>query len=113
MQKVMNEPLHELQLLPLLQKVMVMKMDRYQLHRLYSMFHFRHQFTAEDEGEVTSEIHPSRQVQRDHPSENIIGDLHARVTTRSRCTSLAFFANSAFVTSFEPKDVGHALLDPN
>ncbi|WVZ70690.1 hypothetical protein U9M48_019333 [Paspalum notatum var. saurae] len=46
----------------------------------------------EDAGEVTSEIVPSRQVQRDHPPHKIIGDLHQRFTRF---------------------DVSHALSDPN
>ncbi|WVZ80194.1 LOW QUALITY PROTEIN: hypothetical protein U9M48_027689 [Paspalum notatum var. saurae] len=32
--------------------------------------------SAEDAGEVTSEIVPSRQVQRDHPPHRMIGDIH-------------------------------------
>ncbi|WVZ52697.1 LOW QUALITY PROTEIN: hypothetical protein U9M48_003734 [Paspalum notatum var. saurae] len=67
---------------------------------------------AEDAGEVTSEIVPSRQVQLDHPPHMIIGDLHQHVT-RSLVNSLAFFSHSAFVASFEPRDVSHALSDPN
>ncbi|WVZ70700.1 hypothetical protein U9M48_019343 [Paspalum notatum var. saurae] len=67
---------------------------------------------AEDAGEVTSEIVPSRQVQQDHPPHRIIGDLHQRVTCSS-VNSLAFFSHSAFVASFEPRDVSHALSDPN
>ncbi|WVZ79474.1 hypothetical protein U9M48_027048 [Paspalum notatum var. saurae] len=67
---------------------------------------------AEDVGEVTTEPQPSRMVQRDHPSRNIIGGLNERVT-RSRSTSIAHFAHSAFVASFEPHDVGNALSDPN
>ncbi|WVZ83919.1 hypothetical protein U9M48_031014 [Paspalum notatum var. saurae] len=51
-------------------------------------------------------------VQWDHPSRNIIGGLNERVI-RSRSTSLAVFAHSAFVASFEPHDVGHALSNPN
>ncbi|WVZ98041.1 hypothetical protein U9M48_043524 [Paspalum notatum var. saurae] len=51
-------------------------------------------------------------VQRDHPSRNIIGGLNERVT-RSRSTSLAHIAHSAFVASFKPHDVGHALSDSN
>ncbi|WVZ76886.1 hypothetical protein U9M48_024808 [Paspalum notatum var. saurae] len=66
---------------------------------------------AEDAGEVTSEIVPSRQVQRDHPPHRMIGYLHQRVT-RSSVNSLAFFSHSAFVASFEPRDVSHALSDP-
>ncbi|WVZ53355.1 hypothetical protein U9M48_004314 [Paspalum notatum var. saurae] len=42
----------------------------------------------------------------------IIGDLHQRVT-RSSVNSLAFFSHSAYVASFEPRDVSHALSDPN
>ncbi|WVZ76487.1 LOW QUALITY PROTEIN: hypothetical protein U9M48_024462 [Paspalum notatum var. saurae] len=67
---------------------------------------------AEDAGEVTSEIVPSRQVQRDHPPHRMIRDIHQRVT-RSSVASLAFFSHSAYVASFEPRDVSHALSDPN
>ncbi|WVZ89527.1 hypothetical protein U9M48_035914 [Paspalum notatum var. saurae] len=59
---------------------------------------------AEDAGEVTSEIVPSRQVQRDHPPHRMIGDIHQRVT-RSSVNSLAFFSHSAYVASFEPPDL--------
>ncbi|WVZ75901.1 LOW QUALITY PROTEIN: hypothetical protein U9M48_023920 [Paspalum notatum var. saurae] len=67
---------------------------------------------TEDAGEVTSEIVPSRQVQRDHPPQRMIGDIHQRVT-RSSVNSLAFFSHSTYVASFEPRDVSHALSDPN
>ncbi|WVZ76283.1 LOW QUALITY PROTEIN: hypothetical protein U9M48_024270 [Paspalum notatum var. saurae] len=67
---------------------------------------------AEDAGEVTSEIVPSRQVQRDHPPYRMIGDIHQRVT-RSSVASLAFFSHSAYVATFEPRDVSHALSDSN
>ncbi|WVZ90075.1 LOW QUALITY PROTEIN: hypothetical protein U9M48_036407 [Paspalum notatum var. saurae] len=67
---------------------------------------------AEDAGEVTSEIVPSRQVQRNQPPHRIIRDLHQRVT-RSSVNSLAFFSHSACVASSEPRDVSHALFDPN
>ncbi|WVZ58643.1 hypothetical protein U9M48_008888 [Paspalum notatum var. saurae] len=50
---------------------------------------------AKDAGEVTSEIVPSRQDQRDHPPHRMIGDIHQRVTRSS------------------PRDVSHALSDPN
>ncbi|WVZ89054.1 LOW QUALITY PROTEIN: hypothetical protein U9M48_035513 [Paspalum notatum var. saurae] len=66
---------------------------------------------AKDTGEVTSEFVPSRQVQRDHPPHRMIGDIHQRVT-RSSINSLAFFSHSAYVASFEPRDVSHALSDP-
>ncbi|WVZ75942.1 LOW QUALITY PROTEIN: hypothetical protein U9M48_023954, partial [Paspalum notatum var. saurae] len=45
---------------------------------------------AEDAGEVTSEIVPSRQVQWGHPPHRMIGDIHQR-----------------------PRDVSHALSDSN
>ncbi|WVZ70452.1 hypothetical protein U9M48_019121 [Paspalum notatum var. saurae] len=67
---------------------------------------------AKDAGEVTSEIVPSRQVQRDHPPHRMIGDIHQRVT-RSSVASLAFFSHSAYVATFVPRDVSHALSDPN
>ncbi|WVZ63983.1 hypothetical protein U9M48_013569 [Paspalum notatum var. saurae] len=67
---------------------------------------------AEDAGEVTSEIVPSRQVQRDHPPHRMIGDIHQRVI-RSSVASLAFLSHSTYVASFEPRDVSHALSDPN
>ncbi|WVZ84462.1 hypothetical protein U9M48_031492 [Paspalum notatum var. saurae] len=46
---------------------------------------------AEDVGEIV----PSRQVRRDHPPHGMIGDIHRRVTRSS------------------PRDVSHALSDPN
>ncbi|WVZ84712.1 LOW QUALITY PROTEIN: hypothetical protein U9M48_031706 [Paspalum notatum var. saurae] len=67
---------------------------------------------AKDAGEVTFKIVPSRQVQRDHPPHRMIGDIHQRVT-RSSINSLAFFSHSTYVASFEPRDVSHALSDPN
>ncbi|WVZ63475.1 hypothetical protein U9M48_013102 [Paspalum notatum var. saurae] len=67
---------------------------------------------AEDAEEVTSVIVPSRQVQWDHPPHRMIGDIHQRVT-RSTVASLAFFSHSAYVATFEPWDVSHALSDPN
>ncbi|WVZ84480.1 LOW QUALITY PROTEIN: hypothetical protein U9M48_031510, partial [Paspalum notatum var. saurae] len=57
---------------------------------------------AEDAGEV----------QRDHPPHRIIGDIYQRVT-RSSVASLAFFSHSAYVATYEPRDVSHALSDSN
>jgi hypothetical protein len=34
-------------------------------------------------------------------------------TTQSRSRNASHFAHSAFVATFEPKDIGHALSDPN
>jgi hypothetical protein len=42
----------------------------------------------------------------------MIGELHERVT-RSRSQQISHFAHSAFVATFESRDVGHALSDPN
>ncbi|WVZ89228.1 hypothetical protein U9M48_035656 [Paspalum notatum var. saurae] len=42
----------------------------------------------------------------------MIGDIHQRVT-RSSVPSLAFSSHSAYVASFEPRDVSHALSDSN
>jgi hypothetical protein len=48
----------------------------------------------------------------DHPASRIIGDLNER-TTRSRVRSNSHFTHAAFVATFEPKDIGHALSDHN
>ena len=42
----------------------------------------------------------------------MLGDLNERVTG-SKVTSIVGFVHSAFVASFEPKDIGHALSDSN
>ena len=42
----------------------------------------------------------------------MLGDLNERVT-RYKVTSIAGFAHSVFVASFEPKDIGHTLSDSN
>jgi len=42
----------------------------------------------------------------------MIGNLHER-TTRCGTQQISHFAHSAFATSFVPRDVGHALSDPN
>ncbi|WVZ75644.1 hypothetical protein U9M48_023681 [Paspalum notatum var. saurae] len=54
----------------------------------------------------------AREVQRDHPPHRMIGDIHQRVT-RSKVASVAFFSHSAYVATFEPRDVLHALSDPS
>ncbi len=58
----------------------------------------------------TSEVAAPLHIQRRHPPEQIIGNLGER-TTRSKVTTHDVCANSAFVASFEPKDVSHALTD--
>jgi hypothetical protein len=63
-------------------------------------------------GEVASRREPPRRVQVDHPASRIIGDMNDR-TTRSRVRNNSHFAHAAFVATFEPKDIGHALSDHN
>nr|ABA98333.1 retrotransposon protein, putative, Ty1-copia subclass [Oryza sativa Japonica Group] len=58
----------------------------------------------------TSEVAAPLHIQRRHPPEQIIGNIGER-TTRSKVTAPDVCANSAFVASFEPKDVSHALTD--
>jgi hypothetical protein len=65
---------------------------------------------ATAEGEVVSRREPPQRVQEDHPASRIIGDLNER-TTRSRVRNKSHFAHAAFVATFEPKDIGHALSD--
>jgi len=64
------------------------------------------------EEEATSTREAPRHIQRCHPPQQMLGDLNKRVT-RSKVTSIAGFAHSAFVASFETKDVGHALSYSN
>nr|AAX96493.1 retrotransposon protein, putative, unclassified [Oryza sativa Japonica Group]ABA91692.1 retrotransposon protein, putative, unclassified, expressed [Oryza sativa Japonica Group] len=58
----------------------------------------------------TSEVAAPLHIQRQHPPEQIIGNIGER-TTRSKVTTHDVCANSAFVAFFEPKDVSHALTD--
>jgi hypothetical protein len=48
----------------------------------------------------------------DHPASRIIYDMNER-TTRSRVRNNSHFAHAAFVATFEPKYIGHALSDHN
>jgi hypothetical protein len=64
------------------------------------------------EGEVASRREPPRRVQVDHPASRIIGDMNER-TIRSRVRNNSHFAHAAFVATFEPKDIGHALSEHN
>jgi hypothetical protein len=70
------------------------------------------QVEAAAEGEVASRREAPRRVQVDHPPSVIIGDIN-ECTTRSRSRNATHFAHSPFVATFEPKDIGHALSDPN
>jgi hypothetical protein len=64
------------------------------------------------EGEVVSRREAPRRIQVDHPHSRIISDINERMT-RSRSRNASHFAHSAFVATFEPKDIGLALYDPN
>jgi surface antigen len=70
------------------------------------------QVEATAEGKVFSRREAPMRVQVDHPPSRIIGDINER-TTRSRSRNAAHFAHSAFVATFEPKDIRHALSDRN
>jgi hypothetical protein len=70
------------------------------------------QVEAAAQGEVVSRREAPRRVKVDHPPSRIISDINER-TTRSRSRNGSHFAHSAFVATFEPKDIGHALCDPN
>jgi hypothetical protein len=72
----------------------------------------QHQVEAAAEGEVASRREAPRRVQVDYPPSVIIGDINEN-TTRSRSRKASHFAHSAFVATFEPKDIGHTLSDPN
>jgi hypothetical protein len=48
-------------------------------------------------------------IQRDHPINNVLGDIKKGVTTRSRVTN--FYEHYSFVSSFEPCKVEDALHD--
>jgi hypothetical protein len=67
---------------------------------------------APDNGEVVSRREAPRCVQVYHPPSRIISDINEH-TTWSRSRNGSHFAHSAFVATFEPKDVGHALSNPN
>jgi hypothetical protein len=67
---------------------------------------------AAAEGEVVSRREAPRHVQVDHPPSRIIDHINER-TTWSRSINASHFAHSAFVATFEPKDIIHALFDPN
>jgi hypothetical protein len=60
------------------------------------------------EGEAISSREAPRHIQRRHPPQTMIGDIDQRVT-QSRPYHISHFAHSAFVASFEPRDIGHAL----
>jgi hypothetical protein len=70
------------------------------------------QVEAVAEGEVVSRHEAPRRVQVDHPPSRITGNINEHMT-RSSSRNASHFAHSTFVGTFEPKDIGHALSDPN
>ena len=54
------------------------------------------------EEEATSTREAPRHIQRHQPPQHMLGDLNERAT-RSKVTSIAGFAHSAFVASFDPR----------
>jgi hypothetical protein len=69
----------------------------------------------EDDQEVQGQRPPHPRVhqaiQRDHPVNSILGDIHKGVTTRSRVAH--FYEHYSFVSSIEPYRVEDALRDPD
>jgi hypothetical protein len=63
------------------------------------------------EGEIISEQGALSHIQNAHPPQQIVGNLHERVTRSSRLAHLSCFTNTLFIVLFEPRDVGHALFD--
>jgi hypothetical protein len=58
--------------------------------------------------EATSSREAPWYIQCRHPPQTMIGDINQRVTW-SRSYHISYFTHSAFVASFEPRDIGHAL----
>jgi hypothetical protein len=69
----------------------------------------------EDDQEIQDQRPPHPRVhqaiQRDHPVNSILGDIHKGVTTRSRVAH--FCEHYSFVSSIEPYRVDDALRDPD
>jgi hypothetical protein len=69
----------------------------------------------EDDQEIQGQRPPHPRVhqaiQRDHPINSILGDIHMGVTTRSRVAH--FCEHYSFVSSIEPYRVEDALRDPD
>jgi hypothetical protein len=64
-----------------------------------------------DKGETPPHLRVRQNVQRDHPVNNILGDIKKWVTTRSRVVN--FYEHYSFVSSFESFKVEDALCDPD
>jgi hypothetical protein len=69
----------------------------------------------EDDQEIWDQRPPHPRVhqaiQRDHPVNSILGDIHKGVTTRSRVAD--FYEHYSFVSSIEPYRIEDALRDPD
>jgi hypothetical protein len=69
----------------------------------------------EDEQEIRDQRPPHPRVhqaiQRNHPINSILGDIHKGVTTRSRVAH--FYEHYSFVSSIEPYRIEDALRDPD
>jgi hypothetical protein len=69
----------------------------------------------EDEQEIQDQRPPHprvhQEIQRDHPVNSILGDIHKGVTTRSRVAH--FCEHFSFVSSIEPYRIEDALRDPD
>jgi hypothetical protein len=69
----------------------------------------------EDDQEIRDQRPPHQRVhqaiQRDHPVNSILGDIHKGVTTRSRVAY--FYEHYSFVFSIEPYKIEDALRDPD
>jgi hypothetical protein len=64
-----------------------------------------------DKGEAPPHLRVCHNVQREHPIDNILGDIKKGVTIRSRVVN--FCEHYSFVSSFEPFKVEDALHDPD
>jgi hypothetical protein len=64
-----------------------------------------------DKGEAPPHPRVCHNVQRDHPIDNILGDIEKEVTTRSHVA--IFCEYYSFVSSFEPFRVEAALRGPD
>jgi hypothetical protein len=67
-----------------------------------------------DKEEEASQVPPTQirsTIQRNHPVDQILGDISKKVTTRSRLAN--FYEHYSFVSSIEPLRVEEALQDPD
>ena len=65
----------------------------------------------EEEAQPAPPTQVRAMIQRDHPVDQILGDISKGVTTRSRLVN--FCEHYSFVSSIEPFRVEEALLDPD